>query len=235
MFKRKPRSYLEAATQTVYPKGGWRRAFRYMGHRIRRLPDQPDRIGRGIAAGVFASFSPFFGLHFILAGLCGWLIGGNVLAALLATAFGNPLTFPFIAMVSVTFGRWMLGMPGTLSPAGIMAEIGSATVQVWHNLLSVFNDDVAQWDRLGSFWTEIFFPYTIGGLLPGLLAGLVCHYVSVPIIRAYHAGRRRKIARKIALAEKADTPIKASSPDVMPPLGGPASQSPQPQVPPEAR
>lgn len=232
MFKRKPRSYLKAATQTVYPKGGWGRAFRYMGHRIRRLPDQPDRIGRGIAAGVFASFTPFFGLHFILAAFCGWLIGGNVLAALLATAFGNPLTFPFIAMVSVTCGRWILGMQGTLSPAGIMAEIGSATVQVWRNLLSIFNDDVAQWDRLGSFWTEIFWPYTIGGILPGLLAAIICHYLSVPIIRAYTAGRRRKIARKKA---KADTALKAVASDMMPPLSGPAAQPPQLKVPPEAR
>lgn len=232
MFKRKPRGYLEAATRTVYPKGGWGRAFRYMGYRIRRLPDQPHRIGRGIAAGVFASFTPFFGLHFILAAFYGWLIGGNVLAALLATAFGNPLTFPFIAMVSVTFGRWLLGIPGTLSPAGIMAEIGSATVQVWRNVLSIFNDDVAQWDRLGSFWSEIFWPYTIGGIVPGLIAAVICHYLSVPIIRAYTAGRRRKILRNNA---KNNPVLKAVPSDMLPPLGGPAAQPPQPNVPPEAR
>ena len=48
MFKRrKPRSYSQLATEMIYPRGGWRRASQYVMHRIRRLPDQPQRIARG--------------------------------------------------------------------------------------------------------------------------------------------------------------------------------------------
>ena len=66
MFKRrKPRSYSQLATEMIYPRGGWRRASQYVMHRIRRLPDQPQRIARGFAAGIIVSFTPLFGFHFM--------------------------------------------------------------------------------------------------------------------------------------------------------------------------
>ena len=117
MFKRrKPRSYSQLATEMIYPRGGWRRASQYVMHRIRRLPDQPQRIARGFAAGLFVSFTPFFGFHFMMAALVAWIIRGNIVAALLGTFVGNPLTFPFIAVLSVTLGRRMLDVEGTLQP-----------------------------------------------------------------------------------------------------------------------
>ena len=68
MFKRRtPKSYLRMLADWVYPKGGWGRAISYVLHRLRRLPDPPHRIARGVAAGVFVCYTPFFGLHFFLA------------------------------------------------------------------------------------------------------------------------------------------------------------------------
>ena len=100
MFKRREtRSWLRAIAEFFYPRGGWRRAASYVGHRLRRLPDPPHRIARGIAAGVFVCFTPFFGLHFFMAAILAFLMQGNIVAALLATFFGNPLTFPFIAAI----------------------------------------------------------------------------------------------------------------------------------------
>ncbi|RMD91547.1 MAG: DUF2062 domain-containing protein, partial [Alphaproteobacteria bacterium] len=95
--------------QLVYPRGGWWRAATYVWHRLRRLPDSPHRIARGIGAGVFVSFTPLFGMHFVLAALIALLIRGNVLAAVLATFFGNPLTFPLIAAASLKLGALILG------------------------------------------------------------------------------------------------------------------------------
>ena len=40
-----------------------------------------------------------------------WVLRGNILASLLATFIGNPVTFPIIATVSVELGTWMLGHP----------------------------------------------------------------------------------------------------------------------------
>ena len=64
IFKRRdPKTYLRAVVEFVWPRGGWARAFHYVRHRLRRLPDSPERIARGMWAGVFAAFTPFYGLH----------------------------------------------------------------------------------------------------------------------------------------------------------------------------
>ena len=48
-------------------------------------------------------------MHFFLAAGLAWVLRGNVVAALLGTFFGNPLTFPLIALSSINLGHWMLG------------------------------------------------------------------------------------------------------------------------------
>ena len=94
-----------------YPRGGWARAFEYVKLRLNRLPGSPEQIARGIWAGVFASFTPFFGLHFLLSALIAVILRGNILAALLGTFIGNPLTYVPIAWVGIQSGHMILGDP----------------------------------------------------------------------------------------------------------------------------
>ncbi|WBU51797.1 DUF2062 domain-containing protein [Paracoccus sp. SCSIO 75233] len=198
MFKRrKPRSYSQMATELIYPRGGWFRAGQYVLHRLRRLPDQPHRIARGMAAGVFASFTPLFGLHFLAAASAAWVIGGNILAALLATFVGNPLTFPFIAYSSTWLGRRILGTDGKLSPRLILNEFADAGGQIWQNIRAMFGPEQVHWDRLHSFFQDIFLPYLVGGIIMGILAGIATHYMTVPVIRAYHRRRARRLAKRV--------------------------------------
>ncbi|SDE14770.1 hypothetical protein SAMN05421538_104155 [Paracoccus isoporae] len=198
MFKRrKPRSYSQMATEMIYPRGGWWRAGIYVLHRLRRLPDQPHRIGRGMAAGVSVSFTPLFGLHFLAAAGVAWVLGGNILAALLATFVGNPITFPFIAYASTWLGRLILGAEGNLSPRMILNEFADASTQIWHNLRAMFGPQEVHWDRLASFFHDIFLPYLTGGLILGTLAGIAAHYLTVPVIRAYHRRRARLLSKRI--------------------------------------
>ena len=82
IFKRRdPKTYLRAMAELLWPRGGWARAFHYVKHRVRRLPDSPERIARGIWAGVFVTFTPFYGFHFFVAVLLARLMQGNILAA----------------------------------------------------------------------------------------------------------------------------------------------------------
>ena len=92
-----------------WPKGGWKRAFHYVHYRLRRLPDSSQKISRGIWAGLFATFTPFYGLHFLTAAIIARLLKGNILAALLATFFGNPLTYFPIGAISIKTGNFILG------------------------------------------------------------------------------------------------------------------------------
>ena len=70
IFKRRnKRLTLVRLREYVVPKKGWKRAFEYVVHRLKRIPDSPQKISLGLSIGVFASFTPLFGLHFFLAGV----------------------------------------------------------------------------------------------------------------------------------------------------------------------
>lgn len=196
--RRKPRSYGQVASDMIYPRGGWWRAGTYVLHRLRRLPDPPHRIGRGVAAGVFVSFTPLFGFHFIGSAFGAWLIRGNIVAALLGSFVGNPVTFPFIAVACVSLGREILGMDGKLSPQIIFSEFAGASAELWHNIGAIFNEEIIRWEKLSKFFTEFYLPYLVGGILVGLVAAIASHYMTVPVIRAYHRRRNKKMAERIA-------------------------------------
>ncbi|MCQ0970083.1 DUF2062 domain-containing protein [Paracoccus sp. TK19116] len=195
--RRKPRSYGQIATELIYPRGGWRRAGAYVWHRVSRLPDQPHRIGRGVAAGVFVSFTPIFGFHFLGGAAVAWLIRGNILAALLATFVGNPVTIPFIAVGSLTLGHWLLGIDGAIRPGQIFREFERAFGELWHNVQAIFGPAEAHWGHLSDFARHTMLPYAIGGTILGVAAGMLAHYLTVPVIRAYHAQRARRMAKRI--------------------------------------
>ncbi|KGJ14198.1 hypothetical protein IX57_16115 [Paracoccus sanguinis] len=196
MFRRKPRSYSQMASDIVYPRGGWWRAIKYRVHRLRRLPDPPQRVARGVAAGVFISFTPLFGLHVVGAMALALAIRGNVLASVIGSFVGNPLTIPVIAVVAITLGRWMLGQGGSIDPMLILEAFSGATRQFLRNLLAVLDGRPAEWDRLVDFAQAVFLPYMVGGLIPGLIAALLFHRLTVPLVEVYHQRRLARRARK---------------------------------------
>lgn len=198
VFKRRtPRSYLRIVAETLWPRGGWTRAFHYVKHRIRRLPDDPHRIARGVGAGVFVSFTPLFGLHFVLAALVARLVRGNILASLLGTFFGNPLTFPVIAFISMKLGRLILGTSfDEREHATLFGKFAGAGADLKHNFLAIFTDEAARWGNLYNFWNEIFLPYLVGGIIPGLICGVAVYFLSAPVISAYQKHRRKRLKER---------------------------------------
>lgn len=193
VFKRRnPRSFLQWLKVLVWPKGGWSRAARYVNHRVRRLPDAPHRIARGIFAGVVISFTPLFGFHLGLAALIALAMRGNVIAALLATFVGNPITFPFIAVFAVELGHALLGAGHGLPAWQIVAGFGQAGAELWANIRAMFGDDVTHWERLGQFFHQVFLPYLVGGVLLGSVAGLAGYYLGLPLIIGYQKLRRKR-------------------------------------------
>jgi uncharacterized protein (DUF2062 family) len=197
VFKRRtPLSWLGRFGRAIYPRGGWARAFSYIAHRLRRLPDTPHKIARGIGAGVFVSFTPFFGFHFLLAFLLNMVLRGNLLAALLATFVGNPVTFPFIAGISLELGNWMLGRSHALPVRATVHAFGDAAVEFWRNVTAIFTPDPTHWESLAGFFDRVFLPYLVGGILPGLVAALAAYFFTIPIISAYQKHRRNRMKKK---------------------------------------
>ncbi|RLK08133.1 DUF2062 domain-containing protein [Ruegeria conchae] len=198
VFKRRDRrSPVQVASEFVYPRGGWTRAFHYVKHRVRRLPDTPERIARGIGAGVFASFTPFYGLHFLVAAVLARLLNGNILAALSGTFFGNPLTYVPIGVVSLQTGHFLLGTRYREHDThGLMGKFADAMGDLKDNCIAMFTGREADWHGLSRFYDDVFFPYMVGGVIPGIVAGVVCGYLSLPLIRTYQQRRRSRIKAK---------------------------------------
>ncbi len=216
VFKRRSkRSYARYVAEAIYPRGGWKRAMYYVTHRLRRLPDSPRNIARGVFAGIFISFTPLYGLHFIGAALVAKLLRGNILAALLATFFGNPLTFPLIAFVSLKLGHLLLGT--TFDEAAhltLVENFVGAWQELKGNFLAIFTADVAHWDNLAGFYRSVFLPFLVGGIAPGIAAGLVGYYISEPLIAAYQNRRRRKLKERFEKLKA--KPVPRPAPDVEP-------------------
>ncbi len=206
VFKRRDRrSILRVIVDFLYPRGGWTRAFHYVKHRVRRLPDSPERIARGIWAGVFTTFTPFYGLHFIVALMIARVMQGNYLASLMATFFGNPLTYVPIGVVSLKTGHFLLGTEFEdhhhRSFAGKFIDAGDALKD---NFCALFTGSEMDWHGLRIFFDEVFYPYMVGGVIPGIVTATICYYLSVPILKAYQKRRKGVIKAKLeALKKKA--------------------------------
>lgn len=66
-------------------------------------------------------------------------------------------------------------------------------------MVAIFTPAEADWQNLSEFYAEVFYPYLVGGIIPGIITGLVCYYISLPLIRAYQNRRKGRLAAKLAL------------------------------------
>jgi len=197
VFKRRTRKGLwRTIAEFFYPRGGWRRSTSYVLHRLRRLPDTPHRICIGIAAGAFVSFLPLYGLHFLSAALMAWVLRGNILAALLGTFYGNPITFPIMAVSALELGAWLLGESGGMTFSAVTSAIGRASSELSHNLTAVFTGGTVHWGRLQAFWARVFLPFLVGGTLIGIPCSVAIYFAHLPLVRAYQRGRQKRLRQR---------------------------------------
>ncbi len=212
VFKRRKKPpFSTRLREAVLPRRGWRRALEYLAHRIRRLPDTPHRIALGLACGVFASFTPFFGVHLGAAAALAWLLRGNVVASLIGTLVGNPLTFPIIAPIALGLGRKIVGYGVTgRDPSRIQDAFAQFFVGLWDSLLSLFGYGESEWYKVLLFVQDVIWPYLVGGLLPGLVGAIAAYYVTRPLVSAYQTRRRSRMLARAhdRLARAAGDPYK---------------------------
>ena len=107
-----------------------------------------------------------------------------------------------IGVASLKTGYWLLGLEGNPEHGNLLEKFGGAGKDLWQNVAAAFTDRTADWQDLSIFYDEVFFPYLIGGILPGLLAATVCYYVSLPLVTAYQKRRKGTLKAKLAAIKK---------------------------------
>ena len=200
MFKRRERrSIFRFFYEVVFSLKGITRAIEYVGIRLKRIPDTPHKISLGMSCGIFASFTPLFGLHFLIAGLLSYLLRANVLASLIGTFIGNPITFPIITVFNLKLGEWILG--GNEYSSGDGGKIFEGFLDfIFLIYKSLFTEGLIGENsvpRMNEFLYGVFIPYSIGGLILGISIAIISYFLLRPLVSTYQKKRDSLKARRL--------------------------------------
>ena len=199
MFKRRERrSIFRFFYEVIFSLKGISRAIEYVGIRLKRIPDTPHKISLGMSCGIFASFTPLFGLHFLIAGLLSYLLRANVLASLIGTFVGNPITFPIITVFNLKLGEWILGSSEYSSDDG--GKIFEGFLDFIFLIYKSFFTEGSIGDnnvpRMNEFLNGVFIPYSLGGLILGIFIAVVSYFLLRPLVATYQKKRSALKAKK---------------------------------------
>ncbi|WP_048647765.1 DUF2062 domain-containing protein [Nitratireductor soli] len=176
--RRKPADVWERARTMVWPRRSFWRSAQYFVKRALRLTATPHAIAAGVAAGAFASFTPFLGFHFFIAALLAWCIGGNLVASAIGTAVGNPLSFPFIWGATLKTGRLILYSSNQQDVAPV--HIGRMLRHL----------------EFSQLWQPLIKPMTVGALPVGLVFALIFYVLTRWATITFREQRRKRLAER---------------------------------------
>src|SRR5688572_31649010 len=94
--------------------------FRAAFRRLLAIDDPPERTALAFSIGVFIAFSPFLGLHTIMATVIAFAFRFNKVAIYTGTFINNPfLTLVPIIIASYAVGAFILGRPLEIPEEGV--------------------------------------------------------------------------------------------------------------------
>ena len=203
MFRRrKPLSALKQLRAVIWPERGFRRLLSYLFQRIIRLPGTPASIASGFASGIAASFTPFLGLHFILAGALAMLFRGNVLASAIGTFFGNPWTFILIWLADYEVGL------GVIHAFGFGADLQVLSIDelvaIMGNVIRFlsFTGNIS-WANLSRDIEQVFMPLLIGGTVLGVIAWVASFLMTLWAVKGWRLHRATRLLKAVQRAADA--------------------------------
>ena len=122
------------------------------------VDDTPERTAAAFAVGVFFGFSPFLGLHTILAIIAAFVLDMNRVAALLGVYSNLPwFLAPYYAIATMVGAE----ITGHRLPPSFRTQLG----QLFE--LSLLQGDF--WWRLFGLLKPLLWPYTVGSLFCALV------------------------------------------------------------------
>jgi len=229
LFKRRePMNWKERTRVAIWPRRSWSRSISYLGKRVLRLTASPHAVAAGIAAGVFASCTPFVGFHFIIAFIVAYFLAGNMIAAATGTFVGNPATFPFMWGATYATGKFIIhGFNRVPNGAEKIEELHQISPTDFWSL--GFSGMV---QKFVGIWEPIVLPMAIGSVPIGILLAVLAYVLTRSAAVSFrHARMRRLEAKKRAaagaLADEevtADEAADAESEEQPPAPGGAAAR-----------
>jgi uncharacterized protein (DUF2062 family) len=160
--------------------------------RILHVDDTPQRIARGIAVGLWIAFTPFLGLHMILALALAALFRANKALAVLFVWISNPFTLLPIYGSAYLTGRFLVGQfhPSLLQPeqAGdLLGELFS-----FSKMMTCLHS-TAFWEEMAVVFGKIGLEVIVGGFVLGTIVAIAGYTATYWLVNTYRvkSGRRR--------------------------------------------
>ena len=194
--RRRRRPISQTLRYYLWPRTGWVRSVRYVAYRLRRLKGSPDSIAVGVAWGIAVSFTPFYFLHIGLAVVGSWFMGGSLLAAAIGTLFLNPLTFPFISLLTYSIGSYFLALSASFEGMGDVS-----IDHIFDNFSASFEGmEVVSIGYIFDTFLEILMPFllpmAVGGILVGIASWILVFLSVRLLVSRYRELRIEKRRRK---------------------------------------
>lgn len=181
LFQRRTKESLSQRMRVaLWPRRTWWRSIKYLMLRVLRLTASPHVIAMGVAAGVFASFTPFLGFHFFIAFAICFFFRGSYFAGATGTFFGNPLTFPFIWASVLSAGRFILYGP---------EKEGAPPLKVPNLSFDVLMNS------FDTVWPVIK-AMAVGAFPIGIPVAFICYLIVRQMARIYQKSRLKMLADK---------------------------------------
>ncbi|MFC0246575.1 type IV secretion system effector BspA [Falsochrobactrum ovis] len=176
--RRNPPTMKERLRLLVWPRRSFSRSLKYGGKRILRITASPHAVAAGLAIGVFAAFTPFFGFHLIIAMVLAYFLAGNVAAAALGTALANPLTLPFIWGSTYELGRFLIsGQLANSEPIHISRALESMNFK--------------------EIWVPVLKPMLLGSTILGAIFAVLTYCVTRFAVTAFRRRRLEALSQKL--------------------------------------
>ena len=156
-----------------------RAAFR----RLLAIDDPPERTALAFSIGVFIAFSPFLGLHTIMATVLAFLFRFNKIAIYTGTFINNPFfTLIPIIIASYAVGAFILGRPLRIPEQGLeLLKNPHIFSGEYYRLLFVQS------------WS-IVWPFSVGAMVLSVVCSLLAYPLTLRTLRAYHRRKSRELA-----------------------------------------
>jgi uncharacterized protein (DUF2062 family) len=137
--------------------------------------DTPKRTAAAFALGVFFGFSPFLGLHTVMALACAFLFNLNRVAVLVGVYSNLPWIIAAWYALTTAFGAWLLR---SRLPHGF----GETLRELFE--LSLFQPHF--WNRLWVLMRPFFWPYFVGSLIAAAVLAAVAYWLMLGYLEARH-------------------------------------------------
>ncbi|MBO6919051.1 MAG: DUF2062 domain-containing protein [Rhizobiaceae bacterium] len=188
--RREPEGVWTRFRTALWPRRSFARSVQYLVKRVLRLTATPHAIAAGVAAGVFASWMPFLGFHFVIAAALAFVLAGNLFASAIGTAIGNPITFPFIWAITHKLGTFLLGGRDHPRNRDINLLEHFRHTDFWH-----FGE---VWDLFLRLWQPFLKPMFVGGIPFGLVCASIFYGLTYWGVKTFQNRRRLALAGKAA-------------------------------------